>query len=150
MSPEAGVAPSRRDLPGELASARSLHHPCLMRSLVVLMVVAGCGSGRSEPDAALDPECVRLEAIVASWPNGVGYCDGTLFVACNQGRATVTDCSPKQCFHYSVPRIVVVACPLDEPDARCIGSGLWLACDGTTRLICYNGLVIARRPDECH
>lgn len=120
-----------------------------MKALVVLVVVAGCGSGRSEPDAALDPECVQREAVPASWPNGVGYCDGTLFFACSEGRATVTDCSPKQCFQFSAPHLVAVACPLDEPDVRCIGSSLWLVCDGTTRLICYNGLVIARRPGAC-
>lgn len=119
--------------------------------VVIVAIVCGNACSDSEPAIQNDQRCVQAKAMFADWPNGVGYCSGDTFVACDDTTGTPMPCGSLHCVQYAVPRTILVGCNLDEANAACDGvpGGIWRVCDGRDELFCLDGRLFVRHEGAC-
>ncbi|MBL9018923.1 MAG: hypothetical protein JNL83_32345 [Myxococcales bacterium] len=123
-----------------------------MRTVIAITVISALGCDGSNPSLIEDDQaCVRANAMFASWPNGVGYCSGNTFVACEGSTGMPMDCGALACVQAAVPRTILVGCHRDEADPVCAASpsGIWKTCDGPDELICLDQRLFARHTGGC-
>ena len=123
-----------------------------MRIVVIVAIVCGNACSDSDPAAIEnDQACIQAKAMFADWPNGVGYCSGDTFVACDDTTGMPMPCGSLHCVQYAVPRTILVGCNLDEADPACDGvpGGIWRVCDGRDELFCVDGRLFVRHEGAC-